>query len=303
MKLNDIDLNKLVVFIEVARAGGITKAASKLALTPSAVSQSIRALEDVLDAKLFDRVGKSFLLSAKGLALFSSFERYQEGLLESLIRIREHSKSLKGQIRLGIFHGFSTTLIAEFLASLHEKLPNLEIDILFAAPSELDRLLSYRRIDLSINLFKSRGDLGLSDSPLLVDELWLVSSQKPPRRPLDLNELRKVPFIDYYRKSRLIPKWISHHFGKTVKDIPIPMYASHSEMAVQLILKGMGIGIVASSIAKPYVDAGKLFIIRGRREQLISPIWLKQNPSDKSNPATKVIREALLEYFSAQKGT
>lgn len=298
MKLNNIDLNKLFVFTEVARMGGITKAAEKLALTPSAVSQSISGLENLLDVTLFDRVGRRLLLSPRGQILFQSFERYQEGLLESLTRIKDQSKTMKGQVRIGVFHGFSNHVLAEFLSHFHSELPNIEIEVIFGAPSLLDRLLGYRHIDLAVNLFQSKSEKKLVDTLLLNDELWLVSSQKPPRRPLDMNELRKAPFIDYYRRSRLVSLWISHHFGKTVKDIPVVMYASHSAMAMQLILKGLGIGVVASSIAKPYVDSGQLFIVRGRKQQLLSPVWLKHNASDKNNPVTEVLRRKMLDYFS-----
>ncbi|WP_141733191.1 LysR family transcriptional regulator [Oligoflexus tunisiensis] len=297
MKLNDMDLNKLAVFMVVARLGGISKAAAQLRLTPSAVSQSIKNLEDSLEARLFDRVGKSFHLSPQGQKLYEGLEHYQTGLSEALSRVRGSRHAIKGVIRLGVFYGYSNTDLAAFLAWMHRENPQIQIDITFAAPSELDRLVHEKRLDFAINLFRSERSLGLEQTEILAEELWLVSAQKPPRRSLETSELRKAPFIDYYRKSQLIAAWTQHHFGKRIRDFNVVMHAAHSELVVQLILKGVGIGIVASSIARPHVEAGRLFVIRGRQAQLKSSIWIKEQTGSDKDPARLFFRDHLLRYF------
>lgn len=283
--------------MEVVKAGGVTKASLRLNLTPSAISQSVRSLETSLNTQLFDRVGKQMVLTTDGRSLVNNLSRYQEGLRESLSLLQASKAIVKGRVRLGIFYGFSNRLAAEFLASLKHEHPELEVDVIFGAPSELDRLLQYKRLDFAINLFKTSSELPLTEKKLTSDELWLVSSQPPPRRSLGFSELRKAPFIDYYRKSRLIAAWIFHHFDKRVRDIPITMYASHSELVVQLILQGVGIGIVASSIARPYVAEGRLFVIRGKKHQLESPIWLKEHKDAGNSPVKTLFKEKMLAHF------
>ncbi len=297
MKLNDVDLNKLNHFMEVVRAGGVSKAAAKLNLTPSAISQSLRALESAFDTLLFDRVGKQLVLTSEGKTLAQSLGKYQEGLEETFNLLKGGLEKVRGRVRLGIFYGFSQALAARFLAELKREHPALEVDVIFAAPSELDRLLQYKKIDFAINLFKTSGKLPLKETALTFDELWLVSSQPPPTRSLSFTELKQAPFIDYYRKSHLIASWISHHFGKKVRDIPITMYAAHSEMVVQLILQGVGIGIVASSIAKPYVTDRKLFVIRGKKKQLESQIWLKELHGVPVSAPRSIVKTKLLQTF------
>ncbi len=286
--------------MEVVRSGGVTKAASRLNLTPSAVSQSIRALEDSFDTKLFDRVGKQLIVTAEGKSLAQGLERYQEGLESAFQTIKGGSAKVKGRVRLGIFYGFSFQLSARFLADLKKEHPEIEVDVVFGTPSELDRQLQYKRLDLAITLFPSAKSGPLKDYPLTKDELWLVSSQPPPRRTLGIVELKKAPFIDYYRKNHLISAWISHHFGKTIRDVPITMYAAPSEMVVQLILQGAGIGIAPSSIAKPYVLEKKLFVIRGKKKQLESQIWLKELEKISSSPAKLTVKEGLIARFQKE---
>ena len=52
--------------LEVARCGGITRAAEKLFITPSALSKYVLALEEQLQVKLFHRVGKTFVPTEAG---------------------------------------------------------------------------------------------------------------------------------------------------------------------------------------------------------------------------------------------
>jgi hypothetical protein len=63
MRLHNLDLNKLHVFGAVVEQGGVGSAAAHLGRTPSAVSQSVSALEGGLGVKLFDRVGKRLVLT------------------------------------------------------------------------------------------------------------------------------------------------------------------------------------------------------------------------------------------------
>ena len=50
--------------LEVARCGGITRAAEKLYITPSALSKFVQAREEEMNIKLFHRLGKQFVLTA-----------------------------------------------------------------------------------------------------------------------------------------------------------------------------------------------------------------------------------------------
>ncbi len=284
--------------MEVVKCGGVSKAAQKLKLTPSAISQSLKALEDGFELLFFDRVGKQMLLTHEGKSLYQSLLSYQNGLELAFGALKGQAEKVRGRVRLGIFNGFSVPLAAKFLAELKRDHPELEVDVIFGAPSELDRQLLYKKIDLAINLFHSSSDRRLLETALAKDELWLVSAQKPPKRNLSAMELKEAPFIDYYRSSHLIPSWIAHHFGKSFRDIPIAMFAAHSDMVLQLILEGAGIGIVPSSLARPYVEQKKLFVIRGKKKQLESQIWLKELKGSVATPARLKLREKCLESLS-----
>src|SRR6186713_2668829 len=72
------DLNALKVFLAVSTCGNMTAAAKRLGLTQSAVSQSIRQLEDNLGSVLLDRAQRPLRLTAAGMVL----QRHAVSLVE-----------------------------------------------------------------------------------------------------------------------------------------------------------------------------------------------------------------------------
>src|SRR6187431_728964 len=96
-----LDTRQLQAFLSVAREGGFTRAAESLHLTQSAVSHSIRALEQDLGCRLFYKVGKRNHLSRQGLRLL----RHADAIDQEMARARKSLGALdeheRGEIRLG----------------------------------------------------------------------------------------------------------------------------------------------------------------------------------------------------------
>ena len=83
-----MDINALQAFVEVARQGSFSKAAVLLFVTQPAVSKRIAALEDELQARLFDRIGKSITLTETGRALLPGAHRLLQECLHYLCPTR-----------------------------------------------------------------------------------------------------------------------------------------------------------------------------------------------------------------------
>src|SRR5256885_16418866 len=86
-----MDLSQLEVFLAVAREGRFSRAAEKLHRTQSAVSQSIRKLEDEIGGPLFDRSSRDGLLTDAGHVLQEYAER--------LLNLTHDAQETLGEIR------------------------------------------------------------------------------------------------------------------------------------------------------------------------------------------------------------
>lgn len=109
--------NWLPAFLEIAEAGSIVAAARTLALTPAALSRTLGLLEDALGAPVFNRVGKSLVLNAAGVALREA--------------VREATRTVD--------RGLSETLGDPFLAPLRIASLGVLSDLVLPAMLELKR--------------------------------------------------------------------------------------------------------------------------------------------------------------------
>jgi DNA-binding transcriptional LysR family regulator len=66
-----LDSRKLLAFTTLARVGSFTLAARELSLTQSAISHAIKSLEQDLDCRLFDRLGRRVTLTSQGQHLLN----------------------------------------------------------------------------------------------------------------------------------------------------------------------------------------------------------------------------------------
>lgn len=133
----------------IARAGSIRRAADAMNITPSALNRRLLAVEDELDAPLFERLAVGVRLSAAG-ELFVAHARRQMADME---RVRSHIEDMKGVRRGHVAFGYDHALVAEgFGDALHRyrgQHPDVSFAIERAGRDDIVRGLAEYRFDLA----------------------------------------------------------------------------------------------------------------------------------------------------------
>jgi DNA-binding transcriptional LysR family regulator len=144
-----MDLDRLRVFHAVATAGSLTHAGEQLALSQSAVSRQISALEDELKVPLFLRHARGLNLTEQGAKLFETtkviFEKLQ-CVEEQLLDSRE---TPQGDLRITATVGIGTYWLAPRLRKFTELYPDMRVHLLLA-DGELD--LNQREADVALRM-------------------------------------------------------------------------------------------------------------------------------------------------------
>lgn len=301
MNLNNVDLNKLRTFQTVVDEGGISAAARRLALTRSAVSQSVSSLENTLGIRLFNRLGRKLVLTSEGRTLSRRFHMVQEALAGTLEEIVNEESEVRGLIRLGLFLGSFRSRLASCLRALLDEHPGIRVKLRYGSQAELDAMLLDGRLDLAFSLQPSR-EVGkqLCSSLLYEQELVLVSHQRLGRGPVDLERLRSQDVIDYYQSSPLIRRWVRHHFGRRSAPMNVRVWAANTDLVLELVANGAGIGVVPRYLAQPLLDSRKLYLIRTGKQELHDSIWLNEPTGAHRNVSLEVFRNAIAQAFSEQ---
>jgi DNA-binding transcriptional LysR family regulator len=294
MNLNSLDLNKLQVFALVAESRGVSAAAARLALTRSAVSQSVSALEASLRVQLFHRTGRRLVLTREGRLLSERLREYQTQLARTLDEIVNEEREVRGLVRLGLFLGFSRFRLARLLARFTSRHPAATVKLRFAPHAELRALLADGRVDFAFSLTPlGNTSARLRSTRLLRQELVLAGAPRLERSRVTLADLMTTPFVDYYQGEPLVARWIRHHYGRKPPPLDIRIWAATTDLLLELVLEGAGLGVLPHDLAAPFVRRRRLFVLTTSRAPLVDSVWLNQRRMTFSSPLADAFRAAV----------
>lgn len=171
-----MELRQLKYFKKAADLLNFTEAARSLFVSQSTLSQQIKQLENELEILLFDRIGKSVVLTEAG-QLFLSYARKTIKDSEDGKQIISDLQSLKtGELHIGATYSLSfllTTALIEF----SEKYPQIKLFINYSTSYELEDKLNRNEVDFILSLEHRENQSQFESVPLFSSNLHLVISR------------------------------------------------------------------------------------------------------------------------------
>ena len=163
----NLDLTALRSFVAVADTGGVTKAASVLNLTQSAVSMQLKRLEENLDQSLLDRSGRGIALTGAGEQLLSYGRRLLA--LNDEVYARMTDSAFEGDLVLGVPHDIVYPAIPPVLQMFAAEHPRMQVQLISSATQRLIDLFQDGKCDLILTTEREVGAGGetLTEKPLL----------------------------------------------------------------------------------------------------------------------------------------
>ncbi|WP_371779540.1 LysR family transcriptional regulator [Streptosporangium subroseum] len=195
----DIDPRRLRVLHEVARRGGVMRAAEALHLTASAVSQQLMMLEREVGLALIDRSQRRVSLTPAGRVLAGYAERIEEELAEARRELIRFTERLAGPVAIAAFPTVIRHLLVPALGILADRHPQIEprIHELYG-PSALQEL-RLGGIDLAVTERDADKIVAVRPSivshPLHVDEYRIVAPPGWAEIPRGVADLGGVPWV------------------------------------------------------------------------------------------------------------
>lgn len=250
-----MNLARLEVFVTVCSTGSFTRAAEHLAITKSAASQHVAALERELGVQLLHRSTRSLTLTEAGTALRDE----ARALLEQAQRLAERTKDQAAQLT-GLLRFTSAedtaSWVAPVLAEYLRRHPGMQVEY---RPS--DRLLDLvaEGMDLSLRTTAGRHDSSLRAVNLAVFDVWCVASPRyleergAPRRVADLASHAWIAFTPIPH-----PWTLRTRDGKESVRLQRSVSTSSTAGGRALALAGVGLFGAPSFALEAEVAAGRL---------------------------------------------
>lgn len=120
-----MNLNQLRYFVSVCETGSFTKAAANHFISQTAITQQIHALEETVGAKLIDRNSRPVSMTSAGKVFLKEAREILAKMDAALLRTREATTGLEGEIRLGFTKGYEHSDLPRYLSAFHQQYPNV----------------------------------------------------------------------------------------------------------------------------------------------------------------------------------
>ncbi len=193
-----MDTQNLQAFQAVADKGSFSEAASRLFITQPAISKRIAALEQQLNCKLFDRVGRKVHLTQAGEILLPKARQILLDMVDARRVLAELSGDIKGPLKLATSHHIGLHRLPPVLRQFSREFPRVQLSLDF-----LDSEKAYTQIlegyyDVAITTLAPTPEKSIKSYPIWDDELCIVAAPDHPlsaNKTVSLSELTDYPAI------------------------------------------------------------------------------------------------------------
>ncbi len=253
------DIRQLKSFVALAETRSFTDAAAKLFRTQSAISHSIKALENLLGEPLVERMGKNIVLTPHGTVYLQHAQRALRELELAATKLETLKRWGVSNIRVGATDTICQYVLPGALRKFRETSGNCDIQIETGDTPELLEMIKDGKIDFVIGI-ETGSDSGFKKIRLASDTLAIVVSPDHPwalSEHLDTRQLEAESFIVYGYKSAtylLVEKYF-HQEGIRLRP---PMALGNMEGIKEMSRLGLGAGIVAPWIVRQELADGVL---------------------------------------------
>jgi DNA-binding transcriptional LysR family regulator len=250
---------ELTAFVAVARHQSFSRAAAHLRISPSALSQTIRQLEERLGARLLNRTTRSVALSKAGERLLARVLPSMSELDAAVAEVRESRDVPSGSLRINAPRFVATKRLAPLLGRFCAAYPDIILDVV--VQDSLTDIVA-GRFDAGIRL----GERLAKDmvAVKLGGELEMAAVGSPdyfarfgvPKTP---HELHKHRCINGRWSDGSMYRWEFERDGREFEvDVEGPLIFNDSELSIQGALGGAGIAYLIEEEVRPWLKAGQL---------------------------------------------
>lgn len=298
MEQSNISTDDLILFAAIAEQGSLVRAADHLGLPKATVSRRLANLEAQLGQKLLLRTTRRLALTEFGQEFLEHCQRVADETAAAMDFASSQQAQPRGRLRVSMPGDYGQALpLSHAIATFIEQYPEIQL--------ELD--LSSRRVDLIGEHYDLAVRMGTleSDSTLVVRKIGeqrfglyaspiYLALHAAPQQPDELMQHHAVRLLS--AKGKPVP-WRLTRGDQVWEDIPAGKLTLNSlGMIQQLLLDGVGIGVLPVGFVEQDVKLGRLVHILPEWELPVVPAWAVM-PMRRYLPAKTKLFLAHLEEF------
>ena len=241
---------KLYSLIKVYESGSFSAAAKQLSITQPAVSQHIRALEQELNVRIFERGSGGLIVTKQGEKVIRCAQKML-GLYRLLEQELQDGRNMMDHLTVGVTHTAESNPIAEALAKYCAENNAISIKIVTKSITNLYSMLKSYEIDIAIVEDRIK-DPDLKFLPVDTDYLVLAVSKEHPfakRGMITLRELKNERLILRLPNSGTRNLFVAHLESNqmSIADFNVILELDNVATIKDLVRRNFGVSILPRS--------------------------------------------------------
>ncbi len=250
-------LPEMVTFVRVTELGSFSAAAQLLGITPSAASRQVARLEKEMGVQLLQRTTRQLRLTEPGLEAFALCCDLVAAAQATMQVAQQHVGQPRGRVRVSAPKAFARHLLHPQILTFLARYPEVDVQLIVA-----DRDIHPIRegVDLTIRLTREPPQ-GLVARPLMAVEHILCASPAYLANTTAIDHPRDLMAHDclYMGEHERDNRWRFSSGDELAEVVVRGRYAvNHSEMRLDGVLNGLGVGGLPDFIARGALDRGEV---------------------------------------------
>ena len=303
-RYSEMELRHLRLVWTVAEAGGLTKAAERLRLTPSALSHQLKALERIAGGALFRRDGRTMRLTAAGELLFEVAVRVLGLVASAEERLAKLNQGSAGIVRLSTHCYTGYHWLPAVIRAFHVDHPDAEVSIVAEATRRPLPALYAREIDVAITTDRP-DDANVRVRPVLRDEVvllvapWHPLAKKPWVEPAEIAREHLLMYAERPENSVLCMEILRPAGLWPRKTTSIQL----TEAIIEMVKSGLGVAALAEWAVHPHLRGGALVARRITRKGWMRTWHAVTWPESESGPLVTSFVDHVVATFAKDRAS
>lgn len=290
------DYKAMLVFVTVVEQGAMQAAAEKLSMTPSAVTQTIKKLENQLKIKLLNRTTRKLSLTDAGNIFYQHIAHIQHSAENAVRSIEALRSEPVGELKIASVSGLIDSFLIRTFKNILDNHPEIRLNITFE--------------DTPVDISEQKFDILLRSGNITDDRTvarhlhnfeWAIVAHhdyiKRHGLPKNLSELEKLDWISYPNKGAQ-KKPIQLNRGQdTATFMPYYRITCNSLNAAKgLLLNGLGITKLPIKYIREQLESGEVIALCSDWKLPKTPLYLV-TPQRIQSEKVRVASQLIIDYF------
>ena len=298
-----LTLKQLRTFVAVYQRGKLALAAEDLGITQSAVSLSIRQIEETLNIRLFDRTTRSLAPTQAAHDAIGIAQRILQDVETLGDNIRDLSHGVRGRVHFAATPATGMTLLPETVQQFSEKHSNIKLVIDDCAPTQFLSHIQTEKVEFGIGVEPDQ-EGEFDSAPILEDNLQLICLRSHPLargETVRWSDLKRYPLITFRGDGYGMQKLVQATILKAGVEPNIAHEVGFLQSAIWMVGSGLGVAILPTALARQHNH--KDLVVRPLVDPVVSRTMAVVTKKGRSlSPACALFVEMLIETVRAEPG-